>query len=67
MEFKKTEYTVIMSEDELKVAIEFYTKHKYGQDMKVKHIKHKVRNWTEGYGAFEYDYSKPDGLEITAE
>lgn len=59
-------YTLRMSEDELKLAIEFYMRHKYKQSIKVGYVKHKFKQWTEGHGMGEIDYSEPDGLEISA-
>ena len=66
MESSKAVYTMSMSEDELKEAIEFYTEHKYKQRIKIENLKHKTRSYTEGFGAYERDYSEPDGVSFTA-
>lgn len=55
-----------MTEDELKEAIEYYSEHKYKQRIEIKHLTHKVRKWTEGFGMCERDYEEPDGVSFTA-
>jgi len=59
-------YTMSMSEQELYECIEFYMKHKYEQNIEIISLKHKTRNWTEGHGQAEIDYSEPAGVEFKA-
>ena len=42
MEISKPSYKMSLSEEELKTAIEFYTKHKYNQTIKITHLTHLV-------------------------
>lgn len=60
--------TVSLTEDELHEAVEYYMNKHYNESIKIKHLKHKERTWTEGGGGMmEMDYSVPDGIEFTCE
>ena len=68
MKMSKPTYTMNMSEEELTSAIEYYMLNKYKQPVKIKHLKHKTKTWTEGGGGMmEMDYSAPNGVEFTCE
>ena len=67
MDFGKVQYTLSMTEEELREAIEYYTLHKYQQKIKIQTLTHKTREWTEGYGMCERDLSEPDGVSFTCE
>lgn len=60
-------FNITLNEEELKIAVAYYIKGVYHQDIKVKHIKHLVGKRTEGHGCMEMDLPYQDGLEIIAE
>lgn len=67
MIISKATYKMSLSEEELKEAIEFYTKHKYNQDISIKYLTHKVGYRTDGHGAMEIDIPYQEGVEFICE
>lgn len=67
MEISKATYKMSLSEEELKEAIEFYTKHKYSQEIKIKYLMHKVGSRTEGCDHMEIDIPYQEGVEFICE
>lgn len=64
MNISKAQYKMSMSEEELIEAIEFYTKHKYNQDVKITYLKHNVGYETDISG---YDIPYQKGVEFTCD
>lgn len=60
------EFVLKLSEERLKEAVEYYMNNYYKQNLKITHITHDVRSFTEGYGRMEMDYEEADGLTIKA-
>jgi len=60
------EFTLKISEEELKEAVEYYMNNHYKQNLKITHITHDTHSFTEGYGSMEMDYEEADGLTIKA-
>lgn len=58
------EFTIRISEEELKHIIADYMQTKHKQSIIISHINHDTKSWTEGYGMMERDYTTSDGLTV---
>lgn len=68
MKITKPTYTMQLSEDELKEALEYWLLNKHKQFVNIKTLTHKTKSWTEGGGGMpEIDYSAPDGVSLKIE
>lgn len=65
MKISKTSYSIEVTEDDLKEALEFYLKDQLGCVVEVSNIKHLVGERTEGYGGTEIDIPYQEGLLLT--
>ena len=68
MKMTKPTYTVQLSEDDLKEALEYWLLNKHEQSVNIKTLTHKTKSWTEGGGGMqEIDYTVPDGVSLKIE
>lgn len=67
MKFSNSKIKIEISEEELKDILQKHINNEYGKNVTVQHVDHLVKQWTEGYGMMERDYSRPNGLLVIVE
>ena len=65
MKIEKSETKIILTEEDLKSALEYWLLVVHRQSVEIKHLEHLVGERTEGYGGCEVDVPYQEGVKLT--